>query len=71
MPDERAADENHASAKKEDTIHPSKVWYAGCKSGHKLWTGPDRKTYKEARKDAKDHDKANHGGKATAGVLTK
>ncbi len=71
MPDERAAGENDATGEKEDAVLTAKTWYAGCQSGHKLWTGPDRTTYKDAKKDAKAHDKANHGGKATAGVLTK
>jgi hypothetical protein len=44
-------------------------WYAACETGHPFWAGPDRDTYKEAHKDATDHDTAQHGGVETAVVL--
>ena len=45
-------------------------YYGACDShGVGSWTGKERDTYEEAKKDADKHDKDKHGGVETAAVL--
>lgn len=59
------------SEKKEHLakFNASTAFYAACESGHFFWAGPDRSTYADAAKDARDHDSTSHGGSPTAVVL--
>lgn len=58
-------------ADKQQHFHEAATspWYAACETGHPFWSGPERQTYKDAKKDATDHDTATHGGDETAVVL--
>lgn len=47
-----------------------KLWYASCEAGHAYWSGSDKDSYQEAKADADEHDKNQHGGTRTAVVLS-
>jgi hypothetical protein len=46
-----------------------KCWYASCNTEHDYWACKYRDTREKAKADADAHDKATHGGSATAIIL--
>jgi hypothetical protein len=45
------------------------IWYAACEDGHPFWSGPDRKSTKEAQDDADAHDRKVHNDGVSHAVV--